>query len=624
MLKPHDRMLFLESLQPPDGYKLDFAVGSSYSLDLNAMLAAPVAFAFTDCQDVDGRPVLDPLVLLKSVREYASRIALFCQAGKVYVPPVYQSLLSELEGSIFPCVAPLGGSFHPKVWLIRYSDREEIDPVVYRMLCLSRNLTFDRAWDTSLCLEGVLKDRERAFSINHPLGRFVESLTKASTVSPNREWKKRLKTLAKEIRRVKFEIPKPFSELAFHPIGIDGEATELPLPPNPSKGLVISPFLSTSLLSEICDNVEDVQLVSRMEQLDRISFDTLSRFERTWILDEPEPDVEADEDDSEDQNDDRSLSGLHAKLYVMDSGWNSHLLTGSANATFSAFNRNVEFMVELIGKKSKCGVGAILGEAGGAQSKEPNCLQDILSPYQPDENQKEAKDSEEVRFERQVEQVAQLLANCRPMSKCLHLGDEQYRVDVLPSRTFKKRKQLKGIELSIRPVSVANSFTQDLDASSEGWAVFDKLTCLALTEFYAVTATSADNGWARSFLLQAPIENPPESRREQVLKHLLSDKNRVLRFLLMLLNDSNARDFARLFTKKKGNDLGNGALGGLFDATLFESLLQALEQEPTRIEQVGGIISDLKKSESGRELLPEGIDEIWEPIWEVYRELSNE
>ena len=65
-------------------------------------------------------------------------------------------------------------------------------------------------------------------------------------------------------------------------------------------------------------------------------------------------------------------------------------------------------------------------------------------------------------------------------------------------------------------------------------------------------------------------------------------------------------------------------MGGLFDATLFESLLQALEQEPARIEQVGGIISDLKKSESGRELLPEGIDEIWEPIWEVYRELSNE
>jgi hypothetical protein len=33
---------------------------------------------------------------------------------------------------------------------------------------------------------------------------------------------------------------------------------------------------------------------------------------------------------------------------------------------------------------------------------------------------------------------------------------------------------------------------------------------------------------------------------------------------------------------------------------------------------------DLKKSESGRELLPEGIDDIWEPIWEVYQELKDE
>ncbi len=48
--------------------------------------------------------------------------------------------------------------------------------VRYRFLCLSRNMTFDRAWDTMLCLDGDLTDRGNAFSQNHPLGRFVESL----------------------------------------------------------------------------------------------------------------------------------------------------------------------------------------------------------------------------------------------------------------------------------------------------------------------------------------------------------------------------------------------------------------------------------------------------------------
>ena len=46
---------------------------------------------------------------------------------------------------------------------------------------------------------------------------------------------------------------------------------------------------------------------------------------------------------------------LHAKLYVADDGWNAHLWTGSANATDAAFgeNENVEFLVQLTGKKAR-------------------------------------------------------------------------------------------------------------------------------------------------------------------------------------------------------------------------------------------------------------------------------
>lgn len=120
MLEPQSRRLLLQSLQPPEGYRLDWAVGTTYSLDLLALLSAPVAFAFSDCQDGDGRPVVEPLALLKAVRQYANRTCLFCQAGKIHVPRTYQPLLADLEDSIVEANAPRGGSFRPKLWFLRY------------------------------------------------------------------------------------------------------------------------------------------------------------------------------------------------------------------------------------------------------------------------------------------------------------------------------------------------------------------------------------------------------------------------------------------------------------------------------------------------------------------------
>ncbi len=43
MLQPTDRRLLFDALAPPSGFKLDFAVGTTYTLDLFALLSATVA-----------------------------------------------------------------------------------------------------------------------------------------------------------------------------------------------------------------------------------------------------------------------------------------------------------------------------------------------------------------------------------------------------------------------------------------------------------------------------------------------------------------------------------------------------------------------------------------------------
>ena len=126
MLEPDARQLLLEALRPPPQHGLDLAVGTTYSLDLLALMIAPVAFAMFDRQRGDGATVDDPIATLQALREHASRITLFCQAGQIAVPPEFRSLLVYLEGSVHPVVPPDPAAiFHPKVWYVRYRHDDE-------------------------------------------------------------------------------------------------------------------------------------------------------------------------------------------------------------------------------------------------------------------------------------------------------------------------------------------------------------------------------------------------------------------------------------------------------------------------------------------------------------------
>lgn len=59
MLDPEVRYTYLEELRPPVGYVLDWAVATTYSLDLLTLLLAPLAMVFYECQkrdmDLTGR-----------------------------------------------------------------------------------------------------------------------------------------------------------------------------------------------------------------------------------------------------------------------------------------------------------------------------------------------------------------------------------------------------------------------------------------------------------------------------------------------------------------------------------------------------------------------------------------
>jgi hypothetical protein len=401
MLEPQERRQLLDCLRPPEGYSLDAAVGTTYSLDLLALLTAPVAFTFFDWENEVGRPTANPHALLAAIRRNADRMALFCQAGGIHIPSGDKRLFSYLEDSVIQSIPPdPGGAFHPKVWFLRFTGLGE--PIRYRFLCLSRNLTFDRSWDTALVLDGTLQDRKRAFARNRPLSEFLSALPRLAQRPVSERVKNMIRLFRREILKVEFELPEGFYGLQFWPLGIEGAA------PWPFEGIrsdrlmVVSPFLSFGCLNRLNNERDDNVLISRSDSLETLPLKRLKHFSKFYSLSSG-AEAESDGDNVVDSGRQTPLLGLHAKLYVIDQGWDTAVLTGSANATDAAFSRNVEFLTELVGKKSVVGIKALLNQEKG-QLK----LMDLLEEFLPGEPVK--SDPVQDRLDRMVEDTMRAIA----------------------------------------------------------------------------------------------------------------------------------------------------------------------------------------------------------------------
>ena len=69
MLAPDSRALLLDALRPPRGCSLDRAVATTFTLDLEAALMVPLAFAGFRFEDEP-----DPIEVMESLREMSGTI----------------------------------------------------------------------------------------------------------------------------------------------------------------------------------------------------------------------------------------------------------------------------------------------------------------------------------------------------------------------------------------------------------------------------------------------------------------------------------------------------------------------------------------------------------------------
>lgn len=624
MLEPDDRRLLLESLRPPLGYRLDQAVGTTFTLDLLALLAAPMAFTLFDAEAEDGRPTADPVALLRAVREYGDQITIFCQGGQIAVPPHDQLLYANLEDSIYQ-VARAGSLFHPKVWLLRYT--AEPGPVKYRFLCLSRNLTFDRSWDTVLRLDGELTKRKRTFRVNHPLADFIAALP-ALTLSPKLPVARAecLRQLADEFRRVEFELPEGFREIRFWPLGIPGHKS-WPFTGDIRRMLIVSPFIGSDALRKIGSGGKGHVLVSRGESLDNLPDRSVLNGLDVRVMDDAAALEATEAEDAAETNGsgreapDETLRGLHAKVYAADRGTSASVWLGSANATQAGLGGgNVEMLVELAGTYWHCGVDSILnGRVQGGDS-----FGALLRPYDV-EAEPTLRDPDLERLEGDVEQLQLALARERFLLSVEGPDDDANYTAELVSKSRDGPRTPSGMKLSAWPITRNPAEAKSAVRASKDQVVarFEGLVATTLTPFVAFEI-EAQRGSARHavrFVLKVPMRGAPRGRHEDVLRSLLSDKRRILRYLLLILAETEGAAVLApevIAALTRGENESNGARAGA-GIPLLEGLLRALERDDEKLEQIARLLADLGEDGESQAVLPDGFREVWEPIWSARR-----
>jgi hypothetical protein len=354
-------------------------------------------------------------------------------------------------------------------------------------------------------------------------------------------------------------------------------------------------------------------LVSDPADLAKVNRNALARFPDIRVL---TPAMHAPDEDAAPMDPGEAastLSGLHAKLYVLDQGKQAHVWTGSANATRAAFGRNVELLVELVGPKGRLGVDALLAKGKGG---EPS-FSSLLERYDP------LPDAE---CDEVGESLMRLVESARKV-----LGATAIDLHVQPSTepdTFDMTLtgpsvhiEAGAAELSItcRPITLGDGHTVAIDWTKRITANFPKVSFEAITSFVAfgVSAKKDRRVVEERFVLNLRLIGAPAERRQRIIQGLLRDERAVIRFILMLLADDVDLSAAR-FEQMSG---GTGVFALGFEGTVLESLLRAFVRDPQRLDRVAQLLADLKAGGEALTLSKE-FEEVWSAVWAAHRERS--
>lgn len=581
MLEPDSRSLLSDLLRPPAGFALSHAVGTTFTLTLEAALAVPLSLLGVTSSSEDS------VGILSSARRTVDRVDVFAQAGFIGLGAASE-LVTVLEPMIHPVLMP-HGLFHPKLWFLEFAAGDERR---YRFICSSRNLTNDRTWDAVVTLDGALASARDAAAerANAGMVRLLRWLAADRRTAPRMTGARRARIdrLADAWATVEWERPDDARRMNVHILGVGQDPQ---ISHDAVKTLIVSPFVTDDGVRRLRARTDhETILVSRPEQLDRLrlsSFPDLTMQVLDDYVDRALADAEA-QDAVE-----SSLSGLHAKLLVHDRArGGSTMLIGSANATIPAWTRNVEAMVELDGPTKRLGVDVI------AQSLAP-----LLENYETDGGQTAPEDEE---AERRLDDVLRRLASSR-LSLQVHVDDpfalSLWVDDDTPAPPA-------DVHLSWRLLTQSEAFDGSFPPadSPRRWG---PLPLDQITPFVVLNATDEEGRRAQTLVI-AEIINDIPGRADAIVASHLTEPGALARFIRLMLQSaggvasSSSTAFAAFGTGFGSNITEDGS-------GLLELLVRASASSPHTLTDIESVLAHLSAEEQAR-ALPDGFSHLWASV----------
>lgn len=600
MLNPNiDRLDYGQVIAPPAGFKPEFAIGTTYSLDLDALTGVSIALGLSE--DTDSELMKNPICLLEALRATGDKVALFCEGGQIHSPEKITPLYILLEKIVFQVSTTKRRgiakypSFHPKFWLIKYVDSQKTP--LYRVVLLSRNLTFDRSWDVTFCMDGRVSSEKT--TKNAPVIDFINYLSESLTQDENGKAKKKaIRAIVRELPNVHFELnSQEFYDFEFLPIGIKSSRGDFhsindePFKPlfkdSFSEILIMSPFLSNSVIKEFNDRSKkigkaDCMLFTRAMSLGKLKPNDCSNFRIFKIKDEI---IDGESAISENQTQIQQQD-IHAKMFMVRKYSDSYLYIGSLNASHNAITGNVEFMI-LLKSKNRYLNSAKLSESlfNGSEDEPANPFMEVYL----NDNFFEDEESEK---ENQLDGYIKDLNRMNPSAAVVPNG-EYYDLCVV-FQYFEKG----DYDVNISPL--LSNKTEPLKDT----VLFKSLNLTQLSQFYKISVTDGKRTVSRIIII--PTEGLPDERENAVVKSVVKDEDCFYRYIAFLLGDN-------YIISALENDVHNEMTNETKThksaqiPPLYEKMLQTMSASPERFKEIDYLI----KAVSSDGVVPEEFEKLY-------------
>ena len=597
MLRPSsNRLNYGNLLTPPPEYKTDFALGTTYSLDFEALLGLPMALFLSE--EMSKNLLDNTIVALEGLRHSADQFVILCEGGQITVPQKQNVVFSLLENSVFEVMLPKDWSFHPKIWLIRYQNIKK--QPLYRLLVLSRNITFDRSWDMAVCLEGRLAegvdDAAAVAKQNAPLMAFVEYL---QVRVKSRKKRDQITKMLKELSQIQFDTNDVnYPSFSFYPLGIPNY-TKRPVELfNTYKDLfIISPFISKGMLERIYKMAlsnSTRTLITRRSEIIKLSKELLETF-KVYVMKEMV--VEGEEGLSGDDLSDETYQNqdIHAKFYARSKYNNHSFFIGSANCSEHAFSGNVEFLLQLQYRKHGFKLQHLLDDLFGKDDRD--------NPFEQIHELPELEELDTSVTDLLGKGIKQL---CRTRSKAnVTKEGQQYRV------TIEFAKIPKDMDLTIA------SITGIQPVRLEKVTKLPLLPLEQISEFYQVMASKEDTTMRR--IIKIKTSGIPRERDKAVFKSIIQDRKTFMKYVAFLLSDSVLLSSLEQMNIEK---LGKGKwdTSWLHTPVFYENMLKTLAREPERLKEIDRVLQLIDDPE----IIPETFNELHQTFSRAARKVKND